>query len=117
MTVTVVPDDLTATGTAKDSDATTDLVVGQASAFGPILRVVRVVSPGNDDDREVVGSVVAGWALPRWHQTTRPVCGRRITNGTRDLSAGERYAGVYSFTCGQWTRNGGLEAVVLPAGL
>ncbi len=64
VTVTVVPYDLTATGTVKDSDATTDLAVGPANDFGPILRVVRVLSPGRDDDREVVGSVVAGWALP-----------------------------------------------------
>ena len=64
VTVTPVRDDLTATGTAQDSDATTDLVVGQASDFGAILRVVRVLSPGNDDGSDVVGSVVAGWALP-----------------------------------------------------
>jgi Maltokinase N-terminal cap domain len=64
VTITPVRDDLIAIGTAQDSDATTDLVVGQASDFGAILRVVRVLSPGSDDGSDVVGSVVAGWALP-----------------------------------------------------
>jgi hypothetical protein len=64
VTVTAAPDDLTATRIAEDNEVTTDLVDGSASAFEPTLRVVRVLSPGTDDDGEVVGSVVAEWALP-----------------------------------------------------
>jgi hypothetical protein len=64
VTVTATPDDLTGTRIAEDNDATTDLLVGSASAFRPIIRVVRALSPSSGDDGEVVGSVVAEWALP-----------------------------------------------------
>jgi Maltokinase N-terminal cap domain len=63
--VTAIPDALTATRTAEDTEATTDLVVNSAGEPGAILRLVRVLSPTKDDGGgEAVGSVTAEWDLP-----------------------------------------------------
>jgi hypothetical protein len=64
VTVTATPDDLPTTRAAEDGEVATDLVGFSATGLGPILRVVRVLSPGTDEDHEVIGSVVAEWALP-----------------------------------------------------
>jgi Maltokinase N-terminal cap domain len=64
VTVTTNPGDLTTTRAAEDNEAATDLVDQSAGASGPTLRVVRVLSPGHDNDGRIAGSVVAEWALP-----------------------------------------------------
>jgi hypothetical protein len=64
VTVAAVPGDLTATGTADDNAAATNLGIGSPSASASILQVVRALKPGKDDDGKTVGSVVAEWALP-----------------------------------------------------
>jgi Maltokinase N-terminal cap domain len=64
VTVVVTSADLTAPRSAEDNDVATDLVASSTNASGSIVRVLRVLSPGNAGDGEVAGSVVAEWALP-----------------------------------------------------